>query len=181
MNQKQFTLKVAEAYPSDAGRGIVRIDPQVARELGLTSGDVVEIVGKKRTFAIYWHGRPEDSGKEVIRMDKQTRENAGVGLDDKVTVKKVEAKIAEKVTLAPTQPLRIFGGESYILQLLEGRVVARGDIVTINIMRNKVDFVVTGISPPVEAVIITPETNIVISEEVAKGIPSGVPRVSYED
>jgi len=181
MNQKQFTLKVAEAYPSDAGRGIVRIDPQVARELGLTSGDVVEIVGKKRTFAIYWHGRPEDSGKEVIRMDKQTRENAGVSLDDKVTVKKVEAKIAEKVTLAPTQPLRIFGGESYILQLLEGRVVARGDIVTVNIMRNKVDFVVTGISPPVEAVIITPETNIVISEEVAKGIPSGVPRISYED
>ncbi|MEM0162520.1 MAG: CDC48 family AAA ATPase, partial [Thermoproteota archaeon] len=76
---------------------------------------------------------------------------------------------------------RIFGGESYILQLLEGRVVARGDIVTINIMRNKVDFVVTGISPQVEAVIITPETNITISEEVAKGIPSGVPRVSYED
>ncbi|MEM0003487.1 MAG: AAA family ATPase, partial [Thermoproteota archaeon] len=181
MSQRQFTLKVAEAYPNDAGRGIVRIDPQVAKDMGLTSGDVVEIVGKRRTFAIYWHGRPEDSGKEVIRMDKQTRENAGVGLDDKVTIKRVEAKIAERVTLAPTQPLRIFGGESYILQLLEGRVVARGDIVTINIMRNKVDFVVTGISPQVEAVIITPETNITISEEVAKGIPSGVPRVSYED
>ncbi len=175
------TLKVAEAYPQDAGRGVVRIDPKIAQELGLTSGDVVEIVGRKKTYAIYWIGRPEDYGRGIIRMDGYIRNNAGVAIDDKVQVRKVQVKQAQKVTLAPTEPLRIVGAEEYLLSILEGRVLTRGDTVTINVMGNKIDLIVTGINPPADAVIITPSTQIVISEEVAKAVPKGIPRVTYED
>jgi transitional endoplasmic reticulum ATPase len=176
-----IVLKVAEAYPQDVGRGIARIDPQVASKLGLVSGDIVEIVGKKKTYAINWAGRIEDSGKRVIRIDGQIRNNAGVGIDDKVTVRKVEVKKANKITLAPTEPLRIIGGEEYLSQILEGRVVTRGDTISISIMGRRIDLIVTAINPPTEAVIVDPSTEIVISEEVPKGIPKGMPRVTYED
>ena len=39
------TLRVAEAQARDANRGIVRVDSRVMRELGLTSGDAIEIAG----------------------------------------------------------------------------------------------------------------------------------------
>jgi len=50
------TLRVAEAHGRDVGRGIARIDPKVMEEAGLTTGDVVEIAGKRRTVAIVWPG-----------------------------------------------------------------------------------------------------------------------------
>ena len=36
-------LRVAEAKPADAGRGIVRIDPEVMKILELKEGDIVLI------------------------------------------------------------------------------------------------------------------------------------------
>jgi transitional endoplasmic reticulum ATPase len=50
------TLRVAEAESRDVGRGIARIDIEIASNLGLTTGDVVEIKGKKTTAAVYWPG-----------------------------------------------------------------------------------------------------------------------------
>ena len=41
------TFRVAEAQSRDVGRGIARIDVEMANELGLTTGDIVEIKGKK--------------------------------------------------------------------------------------------------------------------------------------
>ena len=45
-------LRVAEARARDANRGIVRIDLKAMRQLGLVSGDVVEITGTKKTAAL---------------------------------------------------------------------------------------------------------------------------------
>ncbi len=94
-----ITLRVAEAYAKDVGRGIAVVDPKVAREMGWKTGDVIEISGKRKTYALLWPGHMDDYGTGVIRIDGNIRNNAGVGIDDKVSVKEVEAKIAEKVTL----------------------------------------------------------------------------------
>ena len=91
----QATLRIAEAQYRDVGRGIARIDPKVSSEIELSAGDVVEIHGKKKTVAIYWPGYQEDTGRGVIRIDGITRNNAGAGIDEKVVVKKVEAKEAK--------------------------------------------------------------------------------------
>ena len=174
------TLRVAEAHGRDVGRGIARIDPKVMEELGLTPGDIVEISGKRKTVAICWPGYVEDAGKGIIRIDGYVRNNAGVSIDEKVTVRKVEAKKAERITLAPTEPLRIAGAEEYLAQLLEGRVVTRGDYIPIGIMGRKVDLMVTSVQPPAPAVIIGLDTKIVITEKPA-AVVREVPRVTYED
>ena len=178
---KEVELKVAEARSNDVGRGIARIDPRVIEELGLTSGDVIQIIGKKKTVAIVWPGYPEDAGLRIIRIDGYTRKNAGVGIDDKVKIRKVEAKPANVVKLAPTEPLRIVGGEAYLKHYLENRAVSRGDMIELNIMGRKIGLVVTSIQPPADAVIINYATQIEISEKPAKITETKIPRVTYED
>ena len=177
---REWTLKVEEAKSRDVGRGIARIDPEVANEMKLTPGDVVLIEGKKKTACIYWPGYTEDSGKGIIRVDGTTRKNAGVGIDDKVKVRKIEAKTASKVVLAPTEELRISGVEDYLAHLLEGHVVTKGDKITINLMGRQIDLVVTSISPPSDAVIIGLTTEIKLSEKIAKE-ELKIPKVTYED
>ncbi|RLF28127.1 MAG: AAA family ATPase [Thermoplasmata archaeon] len=180
MVEKEY-LKVAEAKSRDVGRGIARIDGAVAEEMGLTAGDAIVIEGKKKTACIVWPGYPEDYGTGVIRIDGTVRRNAGVGIDDKVKVKKVTARNAEKITLAPTEDLRIVGGEEYLSQILEGRVVTRGDVIELNVMGRKVDLVVTNIKPVSEATIIQRETLITVSEKTAKAGEEKIPHVTYED
>ena len=179
MSSKKATLKVAEAHPRDVGRGIARVDPKVMSELGLVSGDVIEIVGKKRAVAICWPGYPEDYGKGLIRIDGYIRSNAGVGIDSTVIISKLEARKATKITLAPTEPLRILGIEEYLSSILNGRVITRGDTIPLNIMGRKVDLVVTSTQPAAGAVIVTEDTEITVSEQVKA--PRAIPRVTYED
>jgi len=179
--KKHVVLRVENAHPRDVGRGIARLDPMVVEELKLSAGDVIEIIGKRRTFAINWPGYSEDYGKGIIRIDGYTRRNANVSLDEKVTVRKAVAKQAEKVVLAPTEPLRIVGGEEYLAQLLEGRVVTRGDYIPVGIMGRKVELMVVNVKPYADAVVVTSNTEIVISEEPVKALPEGLPRITYED
>ena len=180
MPEKTATLRVADALQRDVGRGIARIDPKVVQDLGLTSGDVVQITGKRKTNALCWPAHEQDYGKGIVRIDGYLRNNAGVSIDDKVTIRKIDAKIAERLTLAPTEPLRIVGGEEYLSQLLEGRVLSRGDFVPINIMGRTVNLVVTNTSPSAEAVIVTEGTEVLVGEQVKEPIRA-IPRISYED
>src|SRR5436309_1699413 len=180
MPEKTATLRVADALQRDVGRGIARIDPKVVQDLGLTSGDVVQITGKRKTNALCWPAHEQDYGKGTVRIDGYLRNNAGVSIDDKVTIRKIDAKIAERLTLAPTEPLRIVGGEEYLAQILEGRVLSRGDYVPINIMGRKIDLVVTNTTPSTEAVIVTEDTEILFGEQVKEPIRA-IPRISYED
>jgi len=177
---KTITLKVVEAKSYDAGRGIARIDPEVAYELGLQTGDVIGIEGTKRTAAIIWPGYPEDTNSGLIRIDGTVRRNAGVSIDDRVQIRKIQTAPAEKILFSPTQPLKIQGGETYLAHNLEGRVITRGDVVELNIMGRRVDLIVVSIKPVIDSVIITSGTTIEISEKPAKEMPS-IPRVSYED
>ena len=178
--EKTAALRVADALQRDVGRGIARIDPKVVQDLGLTSGDVVQITGKRKTNALCWPAHEQDYGKGIVRIDGYLRNNAGVSIDDKVTIRKIDAKIAERLTLAPTEPLRIVGGEEYLSQLLEGRVLSRGDFVPINIMGRTVNLVVTNTTPSAEAVIVTEGTEVLVGEQVKEPIRA-IPRISYED
>jgi transitional endoplasmic reticulum ATPase len=151
------------------------------RELNLTSGDVIEITGTKKTVGLVWPGYDEDSGKGLIRMDGYTRNNAGVSIDDQVTVKKITVKPAERVVLGFTEPVQVMGIESYLYDFLQGRVLTRGDSIPLNIMGTRVELVVTEVQPPAQALIVGERTEIKISEKVAKEVPKGVQRVTYED
>jgi transitional endoplasmic reticulum ATPase len=174
-------LKVLEAKPTDVGRGIARIDPEVAYSLGVTSGDIIEVQGKKKTAAVLLPGLPEDAGGELIRIDSTVRRNSGAGIDDKVKVLKVDPKEAEKIRLAPTQELKIVGGEEYLNKFLENRPVVQGDLIELNIMGRKIDLNVVKLKPRGDVALVTNQTVIEISEKPEVVTESKIPRVAYED
>ncbi|WP_457591113.1 CDC48 family AAA ATPase [Geoglobus sp.] len=173
-------LRVAEAYHRDVGRGIARVDPEVMAELGLQSGDIIEITGKNKVPAIVWPGYPEDRGKRVIRIDGNIRSNAGVSIDDKVKIRKVEAKPAEKITLAPTEPVRLMGGEAYLQRLLEGRPVIRGQKIRVEVFGHVLTFVITSTKPS-GVVIVSRNTQVELKDKPAEEVKRQVPNVTYED
>lgn len=174
-------LKVSETRPSDVGRGVARLDPEVAYSLGVSSGDVIEIEGKRRTAAIVWPGLPEDAGGELVRIDGAIRKNAGIGIGDKVKIRKAETKPAEKIRLAPTQELRIVGGEEYLKRYLENRPLIQGDLIELNVMGRKIDLTVVNAKPRGDVHIVTSQTEIELSEKPEEIIETKIPRVAYED
>ena len=180
--RREVKLKVASAYQRDVGRGIVRIDRKAMREIGVQSGDIIEIIGTKNTAAVVWPAYPEDEGLGIIRMDGTIRKNAGVGLGDEVTVRKAEVKEAKKVIVAPTEPIR-FGHDfvEWFHSRLVGRPVVRGDYIKVGILGQELTFVVTA-TTPAGIVQITEFTEFQVSEkpvkEVAKTAALGV---TYED
>jgi transitional endoplasmic reticulum ATPase len=172
------TLKIAETTPKFVGRGIALVDPKVMEELDLITGDVIEIAGKKKSYVLLWSNQPEDYGRGLIRIDGYIRNNVGVGIDDKVRIRKASPKTAEQVTLAPTEELNIIGLEEYLPELLEGRVITKGDEVPINIMGKKIGFVITGTTPS-DAVLVATNTKFVLGN--ASKSAKGLARISYED
>ena len=179
-NDNRITLKVAETNPKFVGKGMALVDPKVMEELDLSTGDVIEISGKKKSYVLLWSSQSEDYGKKLIRIDGYTRNNIGIGIDDSVAIRKVSVKKAEQVILAPTEELNIVGLEEYLPELLEGRVVAKGDVVPLNIMGRRIGFAVTNTSPSDVACLIDNNTEFIIGA-VPKSAAKGVPRVSYED
>ncbi|NQE05046.1 VCP-like ATPase [ANME-1 cluster archaeon GoMg1] len=175
---KSVTLKVAEAYHRDAGRGIARIDADTMRKLGVVSGDVIEIEGKNIATAIVWPGYSPDSNKSIIRIDGNIRGNTGVAMDDHVQVKKTTVKDAKRITLEPTQPVRIAGGERYLARILKGRPITKGQIIRVEMLGNPITFVVTN-TVPLGTVIPQMGTEIVLRKPREGAV--GVPHVTYED
>lgn len=179
------SLRVAEAEQSDVGRKIARIDPKVARQLDLSTGDALEIssMGKKTTV-LCWPAREKDTGKGLIRIDGYLRNRLDVGINDSVEIKKVQSKSAEKVTLAPTEPLRIVGAEGYLQEYLLGGLLSTGDIFPLTIMGQRVDLVVIS-TKPAGPVLMEDSTEVTVSEESEKAIQvakgDGAPSISYED
>jgi transitional endoplasmic reticulum ATPase len=174
-------LFVAEALKTDVGRGIIRLDSETMERLGVTTGDVVEIKGKKSTVAIVWPAHPHDEGHKLIRMDGQVRQNAGVGMGDKVVVKKIDAKPAKKVVFSPYQPMRFSPGFDELLKRrLEGRPVMKGDTLFISIIGSTSFPLIVALTQPIGAVIINEKTVLEIKEEPLKDTGK-IPTVSYED
>ncbi|MGA8081514.1 MAG: AAA family ATPase, partial [Candidatus Nitrosopolaris sp.] len=98
-----LSLKILESYTRDVGRGVARIDYDSMDSLSASTGDVVEIGGKRRTVAKCLPLYPSDEGKGIIRVDGLVRNNAGVAIGDTVVVRKIKAVPAEKVIVAPLE------------------------------------------------------------------------------
>lgn len=184
-DKKNISLKVAEAEQRDVGRKIARIDPNLASELQLSSGDVIEISSILHKITVLnWPAREVDRGKGLIRIDGYIRNRLEVGINDIVDIKKVESKDAQSITLAPTEPLRIVGAEGYLGEYLLGNLVSTGDVIPLIIMSQRVDLVVIATKPS-GPVLINESTEIIISEESAKAVQiakeGSVPSITYED
>jgi transitional endoplasmic reticulum ATPase len=180
-NNLSESLRIAETDPKFVGRGIALIDPKIMNDLKLSTGDVLELSGNRRkTHVLLWSSQQSDTDKKVIRVDGYTRNNLGAGIDDNVTVKKVNSVKAEQVILSPVEELNIVGLEEHLPELLEGRVITKGDTIPINMMGQRIGFLVTTIIPSNGPALIDADTEFVIGS-VPKSASRAVPRVNYED
>ena len=183
-NKNNLTLRVAETNPKFVGRGVALVDPNIMEKFDLATGDVIEIRGaRKKTFVLLWSSQPADYGRGLIRIDGYTRNNIGIGIDDRVNIQKVtDVTKAEQVILSPTEELNIVGLEEHLPELLDGRVVAKGDMIPLNIMGRKIGFVITSISSDAAASLVDSNLTEFIIGSVPKASSGGsVPRITYED
>jgi|WetSurMetagenome_2_1015567.scaffolds.fasta_scaffold00323_5 transitional endoplasmic reticulum ATPase len=162
-----FEVTVKEAAHDDAGRGIARVSIEVMKKLGLVSGDVIEIQGKRKAAAIVWPGFAQDTGSAILRIDGNIRGNAGTGIDEKVKIRKSEAEYATRVVIQPTQPIRLVGGEQYLARVLRGRSVIEGQTVRVDVIGNSITLVIAKVMPKGIA-IVTDDTEIELKEEPYK-------------
>jgi len=176
---KQF--KVKEALPKDVGRAIARIDPEDMKNLGLEVGQIVEIEGKRKTAAKAMPCYAEDRGKKIVQIDGITRENAKVGLDEKVTIQKVETRAAGKITLAPLTAGGVLQKDKdtkYIASLIEGLPLTSGDKIRARLFGTKTcDFIVEDTIP--DGVVSVSSTTLIKVKSKEGKIEKA--KVSYED
>jgi transitional endoplasmic reticulum ATPase len=147
--------------------------------LSASTGDVIEIRGKRRTVAKCLPLYPSDEGKGIIRVDGLVRNNAGVAIGDTVVVRKIKAVPAEKVIVAPLEAIPPID-ERYLADALESVPLIKGDNVMVPYFGGRLTFQVIGVTPAsAEAVLVTQKAIFSIAE---KGEAlRGVPQVAYED
>jgi len=177
----EIILKVAEAEHRDIGRFIVRIDAMSMEKLGVRTGDIIQIKGKRMTAAIAWPAYQGDKGHEIIRMDGRIRRNAGVSLSEKVSVSRANEEPAKSITLAPTSvPIRPEPRfEEFVKRKLLNCPVTMQDTVFIPILGRAIPFKVTSIKPP-GTVVVQHSTVLAIAEKPT-GDVVGASAVTYEE
>ncbi|MFQ6062379.1 MAG: CDC48 family AAA ATPase, partial [Methanosarcinales archaeon] len=192
---EELLLKVAKAYPNDSGRGIARLDPNTLLSLQLSPGDIIEIEGKRLTAAKVWRADRQDWGQEYIRIDGYNRQNAGVGIGDRVKIRKAKVKNALRVVLAPPEDTSIqFSSDAVGMvkrQILK-RPVVKGDIVPIvssmthpfigQTLTGQVIPLIASETEPSGVVLISDRTEVILREKPVRGYESTrVTGINYED
>ncbi len=187
MDENRVILKVAEAFPQDVGHGRARMDRFSRNKIGVSTGDIISISGKKETVAIVWRAMPEDEGKNLVRIAGLVRGNANVSLGDRVIIKKADVKPAEKLIMAPViseyQKIQFGHGiENVVKKGMLGRPATKGDSVIIPgiaLFGNSLPFRVAN-TVPKGIVQVTDETDVVVKEEPVKEAEI-ISKVTYED
>src|SRR3989344_1413831 len=205
----EIKLKVMEALQEEAYKGIVIIDSETMKQLNVHPGDVVEIHGNRLTVGIVDRAYPTDVGQNIIRMDGILRRNAKTSIGENVKVRKSDIKEAKSITIAPAQKGVMVRADSYLFKkALLGRAVMIGDIVvpggSTRRRRTMSDspffddifsmfeefpgsfgfgslrFMVVSTTPK-QPVIVTENTEVILSPKSVEITEEKVPEVTYED
>ncbi|MGD6809468.1 MAG: CDC48 family AAA ATPase [Candidatus Bathyarchaeia archaeon] len=180
-NVSEVQLRVGDARQRDVGRGIARIDQRTMQKLGISAGDVIEIVNKRTTSAIAWPAYSEDQNRDIIRIDGFTRKNSGVAINEYVVVRPAKVKTALSLTLAPVD-MRLNVDEdftNFVKNRLMERTLVEGDTTLVMMLGHAIPFTVSKTRPH-GIIKVTAETRLTILNEPAPE-GKGLPRTTYED
>lgn len=188
---QELQIKVEKAHPIDFGRGIIRLDPDTLLSLQLSPGDIVQIEGKRNTAAKVWRADRQDWGQGIARIDGYTRQNAGVGIGERVTIRKIEAIPAEKVLLAPPEGVMMEFGEnteSIIKHNILKRPLVKEDVIPIISSMGQshpgsqaIPLIAIETEPEEGVLIITERTEIQLQEKPVIGYENATRGITYED
>lgn len=191
----EIKLKVMESVQDDVNRGIVKIDSMYLRQIGVNPGDVVEILGNRKTVSIADRAYPGDIGLNIIRMDGNTRTNSRTTVGELVEIKKAQVEVATKILIAPTNKQVVLKASPHLFKLgLLGKAVMKGDLVSLGHSKRRVDsanpsvsdifsameqrfsglglgdlkFMVVDVEPKNAAVVISKETEVELSSRAVE-------------
>jgi len=177
----EIQLRVEDAKQRDVYRGIARVDQQTMQKLGISAGDVIEIIGKRNTAAIAWPAYSEDQNRDIIRIDGFTRKNAGVAMHEVVVIRQAKVSNATSLVLAPID-MKLNVDEdftNFVKNRLMERTFVEGDTTLVMMLGHAIPFRVTK-SRPHGIIRINNATNVQIMAEPAPE-SEGLPRTTYED
>ncbi|MFQ5920628.1 MAG: AAA family ATPase, partial [Nitrososphaerales archaeon] len=172
-------MRAVESKQRDVGKRRARLSPKVMNVLEISPGDVIELVGKRKTAATAWPADDDELEDGVIRIDGQTRKNAGVGLNDFVMVRKVDAKTARSVVLLPAGVKIVVDNEfcEFVKNRLKGFPLVEGDEISVVVLGNSMDFKIQKVLPKsVIRIERSTKLNILADATLEKK-----PRVTYEE
>ena len=171
-------LRVAEARVEDIGRAVARIAPSDLKRMGVRPGDVVKITGS--ATAVGRAEISEDGHEGMIQIDGTCRSNCGAGLQEQVTVARIDSEQAVAVRFSPlwvgAAPATI--APDRILEDLVGVPVIAGCVVRVPTFAKAVNFQVVR-TIPAGPVVIGKRTDIRVVE--GDSTIARAPAVSYED
>jgi len=150
------SVKVYEAYTRDVGRGVIRIDYDTMDKLGCSTGDILEIKGKRRTVAKCLPLYPSDECKNMCRCDGMTRTNLGIAIGNTITVKKIIPHSAQQIQynfVENTLPI----DDRYLTDAFESIPCMKGDILLIAYFGSRVPLKILSTKPK-GCVVITTNT-----------------------
>ncbi|NVD44711.1 CDC48 family AAA ATPase [Qipengyuania atrilutea] len=130
VEENTIRLQVAAARQEESGQGIARMPRSAFQKLGITEGDVVEVMGKRSTAAIAMSAYDEDQSLDVVRLDGLQRGNAEAGSGEHVRVKAAESRAATRVVFAPAQrEIRLQGPTQALKRNFFRKPLVAGDLV----------------------------------------------------
>ena len=177
----EITLKIAEAAQRHVGKGIAVVDPKIVEDNGWETGQILELVGNRKSHVKLWSGSTTDYGTGIIKIDGITRHNIGAGIGEKITIKTVDAEEAEQITLSPIEKLGEEGLQEYMQTYYMGHVLTSGDTLIVTTqMGGKTQLVVSNTKPSSKPVIISEQTEFKLGP-MTKAIDNSIPRITYDD
>lgn len=157
-----LSFRVMNAMPEDVGQGHIRIDNEDMDKIKVTLSDVVEIQGRKTTVAKVVPCLSQFKKQQVILMDSIIRENSGVGIDERVTLRKVSCRPAQTIVLSPLDVTIDFNEADdlkHLERMLCGMVQITGDCIKLELAAARSQyFTVIGTAPQGPVVINTATT-----------------------
>ena len=177
---QKIILKINEIPQQHVGKGRAIIDPKIIEDQNWNVGQILELTHNKKTYVKLWPASPQEYGTNIIKIDGVTRQNIGAGIDDKISIKSVEAVNAEQITLSPTEKITTDGLQEYMIYNYLNHVFTNGDSISLNTqVGNKIQFIITNTKPS-KPVIVT-ENTIFKLGSLTKAIDSSVPRITYDE
>ena len=177
---EKIILKINEIPQQHVGKGRAIIDPKIIEDQNWNIGQILELTYNKKTYVKLWPASPQEYGTGIIKIDGVTRQKIGAGIDDKISIKSVEAVNAEQITLSPTEKITTDGLQEYMIYNYLNHVFTNGDSISLNTqVGNKIQFIITNTKPS-KPVIVT-ENTIFKLGSLTKAIDSSVPRITYDE
>jgi len=163
MSEIEISVEVQPEFPSDKGKGIARLDTDSMKRLDLSSGDIIEIQGQRKTYSKCLASPKENHACGILNIDGLIRSNARISIGNRIYIKKIMPTRAKKITIAPLE-IMPFIEESEIKEALTLFPIIQDDNVVFENLGKHIFFRILESVPSNSVLITTSETDFQIKE-----------------